>query len=295
MASSEKLFGRKYRVTIRDIQITNLRCVFKVTKHLKPDPNTIELKIYNLTEDHRRSLENVPDKPANVVLAALVSDLTANNCVRLEAGYEDGMSQLYLGEVRAAHSLQDNADMVTEVTSGDGEKDMQTRRISVPVGPKTSVDTVIQLIVKALGCGEGNLSKMLGDIKLSGGATMFPTGGVIHGSAADELDSLCKAAQLDWSIQDGKLLLLDKGKALEGTALSLSSDTGLIGSPTVDSKGIVTAKTLMIPDMFPGRAVVFDAKNLKGGYRVEECTYSGDTHGAEWYIEIKCQLIKTKG
>ncbi len=292
MADTERLFGRRYRIQIRDIRIENtLRCVFKITKHLKPDPNTIELKIYNLTEEHRKSLQNVPERPADSTLAALVSDLTANNCVRLEAGYEDGMSQLYLGEVRSAHSLQDGADMVTQVVSGDGEKDMQTARISVPIGAKTPVATVIQLLVKALGCGEGNLSKILSSIKLSGGAEMFPKGGVLYGSATDELDSLCKAAQLDWSIQDGKLLILDKGKALEGTALSLSSDTGLIGSPTVDSKGIVTAKTLMIPDMFPGRAVVFDAKAIKGGYRVEECTYSGDTHGEEWYIEIKCQLI----
>ena len=292
---SEKLFGRKYRIQIRDIRIEgSLRCVFKVAKHLKPDPNTVELKIYNLTEDHRKSLENIPERPADKSLADLVSDLTANNMVRIEAGYEDGMSQIYLGEVRAAHSIQDGSDSITEVTSGDGEKDLQTRRVSIPVGPKASVDTVMGLIVKALGCGEGNLSKVLGSIKLSGGAELFPKGGVIYGFAADELDALCKAAQLDWSIQDGKLLILDRGKALAGTALSLSSDTGLIGSPTVDSKGIVTAKTLLIPDLFPGRSVVFDAKSLKGGYRVEECSYSGDTHGSEWYIEIKCQLIGDK-
>lgn len=292
MADSEKLFGRKYRVQIRDIRIETLRCVFKVTKHLKPDPNNIELKIYNLTEDHRKSLENIPERPKDVKLAKLVQDLTAHNVVRLEAGYEDGVSQIYLGEVRNAHSSQDGPDVITEVTSGDGEKDIQETRISVPLGPKTPIDTAMRAIVDALGCGEGNLSKVIGSIKLSGSAEIFPSGGVLYGSAADEMDAICRAAQLDWSIQDGKLLILDKGKALEGTALSLSSDTGLIESPAVDAKGIVTAKTLMIPDMFPGRAVVFDAKNLKGGYRVDECIYTGDTHGKEWYIEIKCSKIK---
>lgn len=292
MADTEKLFGRKYRVQVRDIRIETLRCVFKVTKHLKPDPNTIELKIYNLTEDHRKALENIPARPDNVTLAKLVSDLTAPNMVRLEAGYEDGMSQIYLGEVRAAHSAQEGADVVTMVTSGDGEKDVQVQRINVPLGVGTPVDTALRAIVTALGCGEGNLEKVIGSIKLSGAAEMFPAGGVLYGSAADELDAFCKAANLDWSIQEGKLLLLDRGKAQAGTALVLSSNTGLIESPTVDSKGIVTAKTLMIPDMYPGRAVVFDAKSLKGGYRVEECSYQGDTHGREWYIEIKCKIIK---
>lgn len=291
MADTEKLFLKKWRVQVRDIRTETLRCVFKVTKHLKPDPNTIELKIYNLTEDHRKSLENIPARPANKTLAALVADLTAPNMVRLEAGYEDGMSQLYLGEVRAASTSTEGPNVVSMVTSGDGEKDLQTARINVPLGPKTSIDTALNSIVNALGCGKGNLSKILGSLKLSGSAEMFPTGGVLYGSAADELDAFCKSAQLDWSIQDGKLLILDRGKALAGTAFLLSSDTGLQESPTVDSKGIVTAKTAMIPDMFPGRAVVFDAKSLKGGYRVEECVYQGDTHGREWFIEIKCQKI----
>lgn len=291
MADTEKLFGRRWRVQIRDIRTETLRCVFRVTKHLKPDPNTIDLKIYNLTEDHRKSLENIPERPKDTKLAALVSDLTAHNVVRLEAGYEDGMSQLYLGEVRAAHSSQDGPDVITEVASGDGEKDMQVTRISVPLGPKTSRDVALRAIVKALGCGEGNMDKAIESLNVPEGEG-YAAGGVLYGSAADEMEAFCKAAQLDWSIQDGKLLLLDRGAALAGTALSLSSETGLIGSPAVDSKGIVTAKTLMIPDLFPGRAVVFDAKSLKGGYRVEECTYQGDTHGAEWYIEIKCKLIK---
>ena len=287
---TERLYGRRYRVQIRDIRTETLRCVFKVEKHLKPDPNTIELKVYNLTEDHRKSLENIPDRPKGVTLAKLASDLTAHNMVRLEAGYEDGMSQLYLGEVRAAYSITEGPNIATVVTAGDGEKDLSVTRVNVPLGVKTSREVALRAIVKALGCGEGNLEKAIASLNEAEGSG-YAAGGALYGSAADELDAFCKAAQLDWSIQDGKLLILDRGKALEGSALSLSSDTGLIESPKVDSKGIVTAKTLMIPDMYPGRAVVFNAKSLKGGYRVEECTYQGDTHGPNWEIEIKCALI----
>lgn len=292
MAESEKLYGRKYLVTIRDMRVDNLRCTFRVTKNLKPEPNQLELKIYNLAPNQRRALENIPPRPADVTLARLIGDAASNNVVRLEAGYEDGTSLLYLGEVRAAHSITEGPNIVTEVTSGDGEADLQGTRIHVPLGPGTPIDQALSAIVKALGCGEGNLATMLPALKLSGKAEMFVKGSVLSGSAADELDGFCKSANLEWSIQNGKLLLLDRGKAQAGVALVMSADSGLIESPTVDSKGVVSFKTLMIPSLYPGRAVVFRSKHLSGGYRVEECVYQGDTEGKEWYIDCKAKKIK---
>ncbi len=298
VGTREELLDRRCIVQVRDLLVRadglgeQLRVQFKVTKTLKFEPNTIELKIFNLNAANRQSLEVIPKASPNVTLQRLVADLTANNVVRLQVGYKSGVSQIYLGEVRAAESAQAGADIVTSLTSGDGEKALQTTRISVPIGAGTGIDVALSAIVRALGCGEGNLATIKKDLAFFNLAKVYPKGGVLHGSTADHLQAFAKSANLEISIQDGNILILDRGRALKGQALVMRSDTGLVGAPTVDSTGIATWKTLMIPDMYPGRTVVFDAKFLKGPFRVDECTYMGDTHGNDWYIECKGKKVK---
>lgn len=301
MSDSFLLFDRRYRVQVKDLDVSELRCVFKVKRSLRSEPNTCDLQIYNLSEDQRRSLENLPDRREGTTLKQMAALPTSNPMAMVEAGYKStGTSLIYLGEVRTAHSVSEGSDVVTHLSSGDGEKDMQTSRIHVPIGPKTSIDVALTALVRELGCGEGNLQQMIPKLRLSGAAEMYVAGSVLSGSAADELDAFCKAANIEWSIQNGRLQLLDRSKGLEGDVLVLSADTGLIGSPSVDNKGIVSFTTLIIPNLVPGKRVVFEAKSLKGVYRVDDCTYSGDTYGKEWYIECKGQLpgtavTKTRG
>lgn len=288
------LFDRRYLITIRDMRVDTLRCAFKVKKQLTPTPNTCELKIWNLNADQRLSLEEIPDRPKSATLASLVSDLTANNMVRIEAGYKNSMSLLYLGEVRDALSKSEGPDITTEVSSGDGEKDLAEKRINIPIGVGTPVSVAVEALVKALGCGRGNLDKILPKLKLTGAAEMFVHGTVLSGAAADEFDAIMRSANLEWSLVNGKLQILDRGKALEGLAIKITPDTGLIGSVACDAKGIITFETLMIPDMYPGRTVVVDSKHNEGAYRVEECDYSGDTFSnKEWTIVVKAKKLDT--
>jgi len=249
--------------------VSNLDCVFNVKKNLKPEPNTCELKIFNLAESTRKILASAE----RLVL-------------RLEAGYEGAISQLYLGEVRSAHSTIEGPDIVTEISTGDSEKEVATTKISIPVGPKTPASAVMLQIIKELNVGPGNAPIMAGKMPPNVVA-MFGNGTIITGKAARALDDICRAADYEWSIQDGVLQILDRGRAVEGLAVLLSPETGLVGSPSVDQKGIVSATALIQPDLRPGRKVVFKSKTFTGGgYRIEDCEYSGDTAGNEWYVKF---------
>jgi hypothetical protein len=273
MAEDITLFGRAWRITVDTIEITDLDCTFQVEKSLASGkPNTAEVKIWNLTEDQISHLENVKT-PA----------------VKIEAGYGDTLSTIFLGRLRTANTEDDGpADTVTTISSGDGEVQIQTARINKPIGKNTKAEDVIRELVKALGVGEGNLSQAVKDIQLTIGGQLFPEGGILSGSAAREMTGICRSVGLGWSIQDGKLLLLPLGKVLEGEALLVSPETGMIGSPTVDNNGIMTVKMLLIPDVFPGRKLVLESKRLKGQYRIETARYSGDTSGVgDWYVEVE--------
>jgi hypothetical protein len=273
------LFDRRVTVTVDTIQFTGLDVSFKVEKTLKPQPNTCELTIWNLTEDHQAQLEQLRPRAKGAV--------TTGVPCKIEAGYAEGTSLIWLGDLRTVDTIYDASDSswVTHLTSGDGEKAWKNAKLHVSFGPKTGLDTALRAMVRALGVGEGNLGKVVAKLKQAGSA-IYPHGTVISGPVSRELKSFAESADLEVSIQDGALQFIDRGKALGGTALLLNSDTGLLDSPTVDNEGVLTAKIQMIPGVRCGGLVTMDAKRIKGTYRIEQATWNGETAGQEWGIEI---------
>lgn len=288
-----ELFNRAVDVTVNTTRFTQLDCAFKIEKSLKSEPNTCELRIYNLNAEHRSALEQLnPPTKAGSALAKKkekTHKATRGIPVKIEAGYEGNLSLLWLGDLRSAKSLHDGSDWITVLESGDGEKAWQNARMNVSYGPKTPVDTVIRAMVRALGVGEGNLSQIVHKIQVAGAGKILPHGTVISGRVARELTDWCRSCDLEWSIQDGALQIIDRGKALAGRAIKLSSDTGLVGSPTVDIDGILTCKMKMIPDVRPGTLIVMNAERLKGAYRIQKASWSGDTSGGDWDITVEAQ------
>ncbi len=263
---------RKIIVTIDTLQLSASDMTFAIKKNLKAEPNTCELKVWNLTPDHRSAIEQ--KKTARV---------------QVEAGYESGTSILFVGDVRTALSTWNGPDCITSLATGDGEKALRTSRVNLSVKKNTKTPDVLKAVAKAIGVGDGNLNSAVQKLQASGIADLFSQGTVISGSAAREMTGICRSSGLTWSIQDGKLQILALKQSLDGVAIKLTGQTGLIGSPTVDKDGVMTCKMLLIPDVIPGRKLVIQSDRLKGQYRIEECNYSGDTAGTDWYIEAKCK------
>lgn len=290
-----ELFGRRWAVTVNTTRITELDLSFKIEKSLKDEPNKCELKIWNLTEDLRAQIEELNPKTDEVSSlakkknkVAVRKQATKGIPCQIEAGYGDNdkdLSLLWLGDIRSAKSERTGPDWITTLESGDGEKAWQNARVNVSFGPMTPVDTALQAIVKSLGLGEGNIKKAGDVLRLSG--KTFTQGTVISGPTARELTAFCKSADLEWSIQDGAVQILDRGKALDATAIKVSAETGMLDSPSVDVDGILTVKMLMIPDVRPGRLLVIDSKRIKGNYKIEKITWTGDTYGTPWEIEME--------
>jgi len=272
-----RLFQRDVSVTVGTLKFSDLDASFSITKTAKPEPNTCEVTIWNLTRDHQAQLESIAPKGS--------APATQGIACRIDAGYKDNVSTIWSGDLRTVETMGDGPNAVTHLTSGDGEKAWKHARLHVAYGPKTPVETSLRAIARALGVGEGNLSKVVARLRV-GGSAIWPTGKVISGSASRELVDMARSADLEVSIQDGALQFVDRGQALTGTALKLSPETGLIGSPTVDNEGIMSCRILMIPDLRVAGTIVLDADRVKGNYRVIQADWSGETAGTNWYIDI---------
>lgn len=274
------LFRRAARIVVDTIEIVvdpkspaaSLDVQFSIERSLKPEPNTAEIQIWNLNEDHRSQLEEL-DRVA----------------VTLEAGYEAQTALLFSGTMRTVFTMRENADLITTLQSGDGEKEYAQSRINLSIGPTTPNVSVFQQIVKAIGIAEGNLTTA--SAALAALPPLFPQGGVLSGSASQIMTRAAQSLGFEWSIQEGALQLLQTNAPLATTATLLTPDTGLVGSPSVDNEGILTAQSLLIPDIFPGRLLVLESERLSGNYRVEKCNYSGVTSGPDWYIDIEAKKL----
>ena len=273
--SGVQLFGRSWRITVDTLQLTGIDVEFQVKKTLKPEPNTCDLKLYNLTSDHQKQIEQ---NPAVLKLKKVP--------VRVEAGYGTNLAQIFLGELRAGWTVNDGPDVITELSTGDGEKGMASARLNVSFGPGTPIDTVLREIVSTLGVGQGNVQKAVSLLQAKGLFNFSSKGVVLKGNAAQHLTDFCKGAGLEWSVQDGNVQILTLGQPLQGQALQLDSSTGLIGSPSVDSKGVLSCQALMIPGLRPGQLLQMNSLHVKGGYRINTVEYQGDTLGNDWYAKI---------
>ena len=272
------LFGRKCRVQVDTLGLEGFDTRFEITKSLAPKtPNAAELRVWNLSADHRKQLQELEKV-----------------YVSIEAGYESGMSLLFRGDLRDVVSSRMGADWVTTVTSDSGRR-ARKQRLVKSFAPGASVSSVLQAAAQAMGVRLGNTAARTVAAKISGTqADKFFNGYAIAGQIDEELDRLARSVGLEWSIQDDELQFLDYGEPLAQLAVRLTSETGLLGSPEPGNKGLVEARCLLLPDLYPGRRIEMQSEHVRGMYRLETTKHVGSTFGAEWWVDLQLKSEQRK-
>jgi len=275
-----ELWKRQWDIQIGTLRVRgdwardSLDASFEISKDITRTPNKATVRVFNLSSDHRRSFEEG-------------SDIR----VIVRAGYEDDLATLFNGTAYVAESRRrrrrrragrvftaaDSVDIVTTVEAQDGGNAFSDAQIQRSFGAGTSLIDVMRYVIDAMQIGEGNLTA------IGIGSQIYTEGTVVSGRAWRELDRLVRSAGLTWSVQDGVLQLLRGSTPLRQTAVRLSPETGLVGSPAVDIDDTVAATALLIPGLTPGRQVVLQSAVVDGSFRIKRVTYRGATSGQDWY------------
>lgn len=287
---SVALWNRASRITVGTVEVENigrqqgLDVWFQVRRSLKlGEPNTCDLKVWDLSDDSRYAIEQSSQVSTSVAAAPGAPNTIVP--VKIEAGYVGHMTTLFLGEMRSAQTVTAGADFVTELQTGDGDQAATVARISQSLGP-TNALTVAQTLLAAMGTGRGNIDSVASVLR---GSTLYQQGVTLKGNPASKLATLAASVGLEFSIQNGQAQFLSLGQALDGSAYELSPDTGLIGEPSVDTKGVLACMTLMLPGLRPGQLVYMNSRFVQGTYRVTSMTTVGDTAGNDWSHKIEAK------
>lgn len=247
-----------------------LKLQFSVERSLAKAPNTAEISIYNLSEATRSKLSE--------------KDIETT----LEVGYSGRLSTIFRGKLEAAKNTRNGVDWISTFQSTDGGKELRESRVNISFKGGISLREAFNRVAESLGIGIEQAKAKIAEGNIRGAIEEFGNGVVLSGSSPKELSKLAKAMGYDWSIQDGQLQLLGPTDAIEpGDAIVLSSDSGMVGSPESGEKGIIEVRSLLIPQLTPGRVVNLQAREIQGFYRVERVVFSGDTRGQDWYADLE--------
>lgn len=265
-----RLFDRECSATVGGSLITGLRMAFRVQKSVGRDPNTMELTITNLSAQTRAALQD------------------AEVPVTISAGYKGTARVLFVGTVRRIQHVRQGTDWETRLQSGDGEKAIRDARVNTSLAPGATLADAVKAAASSLGVPIGNAVEKLRNGNIGGAFSAFSGGVALHGPAATHMDRLLATAGYTWSIQDGVLQLLRVDEPNKELAVVLSPQSGLVGSPEFGERQSVRARSLLQPDLRPGRRVQLESETARGLYRCEAVTHVGDTAGAAWFSE--CDL-----
>jgi len=251
-----------------------LRCQFQIEKTNEPKPNKATVSIWNLDETSRTSIQ------------------TARVPVEVEAGYVDNTAILFLGKLLVAKHVRNGPDWVSNFESGDGSVEYSAKRIRESFKPGAKVQQIMKTVANQMGLGLGNAFSKINEGNFRGGIEEFKKGISLNGRAADMFDNLMSTAGFEWSIQDEQLLVLRPDETTEDQAFKVNPETGLIGSPVVGEKGVLTGKTLLNPNANPGRKIEVLTSEVDGFYKITKVKHVGDTAADQpWYSEFEAKPI----
>jgi len=273
----------------------DLRIQFEITKTASRTPNTARIRIFNLTPDHENQIRGEYDE------------------VLVNAGYEGAQLQIFRGNIRHFFRPREDQDFISDIDAADGDRAFRNASVNTTFPAGTTPDQMVDHVVEKL----TGITKGYTALKGAG----LPRGKVVSAPAPKILDRVAKQSDARWSFQDGKLEIVPADSTLPTEAIVLSSETGLLGTPVVDDKGI-KAKCLLNPRIRVNGKVKIDnnlfkariaqqrvakpgakaprkpptRRNLvrldpEGIYKVTRVVHKGDTRGDEWTTEIDCVAL----
>jgi len=118
------------------------------------------------------------------------------------------------------------------MTCTDGSKDYREARVAVTVAKGATDQEIVKQVAGAMPNTQKGTEQYTKERKL-------PRGKTLVGNARDVLTQVAKNQDADWSIQDGRLVMLPKKHALANDeGFVISEDTGMQGSPQKVSDGL---------------------------------------------------------
>lgn len=257
------------------LEVKDLDIQFNVKRTLTKEANSAEIILYNLSPDKRERFSGAK-----------------TSAVVLQAGYGGVNGIVFAGDVREINSIRKGTEWQTIFDAGDGLTKLKKKKISRSIRGPVELSAVLKTAAESLGFPLSRESEIIlasPGLKMEYANKVFTHGVTLTGKADKTLDTLLESTGLEWSVQNGEMQITVRGNPISQTAIELTPETGLLESPEIGSDDVLSCKTLLIPDISPGKLIKIESEFITGTYRVQTATYRGYTAGSNWNIEIEAE------
>lgn len=270
------------RISLDKIKDTKrLSISFKFRKSTDNKPNQNSCTIFNLSETTRNKISET------------------GNLIEIYAGYEV-LKLVSVGNIFRVSHYKHGTDWVTSIKFGDGQLDYDTRRFTKSYEKGGSLRSIFNDVAESFNLPIVNESKKIdkkNDITL-------PSSLTLDGLSKDVLSEISEQHDIEWSIQDGAINLIDLDSVIEETAIVINHETGLLDHPEITEQGI-NVRVLLNNDILPNKLIdvqpvsiqitsekLKDARNssANGLFKCILVDISGDNFGGG--IDMKIQAVR---
>lgn len=273
-------FDRLCRVIIegqKEIDITENKISFEVTKSINSRENIARIEIWNLANETRELIT------------------ASDSLVRLFAGYADnkGLIEISQGDITNVRHNRNKTDTVSQIYIEDGNKTLRLNPVSFTFKGEVSLKNILSKLTEQ----SGIVFRLVG---ISSNASVV-SGYAAMGGLDLVLDNLALVFGFSWSMQGGIILLRGNEEVSDTEVMLLSPETGLILNPEavkqvseklVDSNeplppNIYALQSLLQPHLQVNDLIAVKSQDLNGTFRINKISHTGDTRGNDWYSNIE--------
>ena len=264
------------------LDLASLRVVFNVRKTSDQTPNSLIVRVYNLTDATQKQIQN---------------EFTS---IVLQAGYQSNYGVIFSGNIKDVKFGKENAtDKYVEIFAGDGDEAYNFSVINRTLSSGATIKDQVNASIASMSSAGITPGYIEDPVSVS-----LPRGKVMFGMSRDYLRQNALSSESTWSTQNLQVQFLKRTSLLPGEAVVLNSQTGLIGIPIQTTAGIeamallnpllsINARVSLAENLIAG-SVNEDPENpvapfsSNGVYRILSLSYLGDTFGSEWYTKMVC-------
>lgn len=291
-----KQYGRKVSILVGQssgaaTELSDLRCVFKISRGDLQTPNSARVRVYNVSETTKQRIEKE--------FTRLV----------LQGGYEGNFGIIFDGTIKQVRrGRESQTDTYLDITAADGDSAYNFAVVNTTLAAGSTASDHV-----AAACTAMNPYGVTQGYTLELPTNPLPRGKVMFGMARDFMRWTARTQQAVWSIQDGKTIMVPETSYMPGEIPVVTAETGMVGLPEQTQNGI-TIKMLLNPSVKIGRLINIDNASVQryeyslnvgqqaqneriqqqaklqedGFYYVMIAEHSGDTRGNEYYTEVIC-------
>lgn len=286
------LFKRKIKVTLGQVEITNNKIDFEITKTVGEDSNSAVITIYNLNESTRGYIQQLESSKVIVEAGHLGLDPLTGKTLE----NDDSLFVVFHGDLKQAFQTRQGSDWITRLELGDGHEATSLKRVKLSFKKGTTYKQIaLSVLEEAFKETKEEKKVNIGNaVKTLTELTASPTtnGISFSGPGAEALAESLAPLNLKFLIIDNAVYIKETGLSIKAPIPLITKDSGLIGSPEPGKDGTIKFRALIQKGLLPGHKVeiVSSASSIGSLFLIERVDMRGSSYGGnEFTASLECK------